>query len=62
MVSIMRVFFNYKLETSNKFDRKAEFSDRDLTNVCQYMIMSNTILLLLYSIIYLTIYHQDNGC
>jgi len=32
IMSIMRVFFNWRLETSNKFDRKAGFSDRDLTN------------------------------
>jgi len=32
MVSIMGVFINWRLGTSYKFDRKAGFSDGDLTN------------------------------
>ena len=31
-MSTIRVFFNWRLETSDKCDRKAGFSDRDLTN------------------------------
>lgn len=32
-MSIMRVFFNWRIETSNKFDRKVGIiSDGDLTN------------------------------